>query len=248
MRSQLSNYTEAQRQVLGISFLGVYDKNSNAIAFSGGDQRGTPGNWRLQGSDEVAGDDCVAARYAEQQIVNCNGTVYLVSVVLVFKASDSSLGDASSQGHDSTLLGYLLGGTPLAGPAFIASLLDRQINHPLIWVDRKLIYTNIADAGAIQPVKDDGSTHEYVIGNTAYLGAARSSKIGSRDLVYGVMTPRSAAIRLVGLDRDRGRPGIASCHRDTGGSQPHRQPPVEAVPTATRGSCSNRSWEARPSD
>jgi hypothetical protein len=62
MRSQLSNYTEAQRQVLGISFLGVYDQNSNAIAFSRDEQRGTSGNWRLQSSGEVAGDDCVAAR------------------------------------------------------------------------------------------------------------------------------------------------------------------------------------------
>ena len=47
MRSQLTNYIEAQRRVLGINFLGVYDGKSGAIAFSGGEQNAGLKEWRL---------------------------------------------------------------------------------------------------------------------------------------------------------------------------------------------------------
>src|ERR1700675_1953614 len=35
IKSQLTKYIEAQRQVLHIAFLGVHDRNANIIAFSG---------------------------------------------------------------------------------------------------------------------------------------------------------------------------------------------------------------------
>jgi signal transduction histidine kinase/CheY-like chemotaxis protein/HAMP domain-containing protein len=195
MRSQLTKYIEEQRQVLGITFLAVYDKDSSAIGFSGGAQDATLGTtlgttlgkWQLGTAGETGGEDCVAARYGERQLVRCNGTVYLVSAVLVFKAADSGLGDAS--GHDSTLLGYLVGGTPLAKPALIESLQSRQIAHPLIWVDGELIYANLPTDGLPRLTSGDGAAREYVLQQTAYLGAAKSSEVGSRRLVYGVMTP-----------------------------------------------------------
>lgn len=62
---------------------------------------------------------------AEQQLVTCNNTVYLVSVVPVLRADESNLGDASAQSRQPRLLGYLLGGTPLAAPTLIASVQDR---------------------------------------------------------------------------------------------------------------------------
>ena len=65
MRSQLTKYIEEQRQVLGITFLAVYDKDSGAIAFSGGAQDATLGStfgkWQLGTAGETGGEDCVAA-------------------------------------------------------------------------------------------------------------------------------------------------------------------------------------------
>jgi len=52
-------------------------------------QRWGNGGWARWGDRR---EGCIAGRYVEQQLVSCNGTVYVVSAVLVFKASDSGLG------------------------------------------------------------------------------------------------------------------------------------------------------------
>src|SRR6202051_1738270 len=141
IKSQLANYIEAQRNVLHIAFLGVYDRNAGVIAFTG-DSGVWDGQWKLVTGGKY-GDDCVATIQVDQQLVKCNGTMYLVSVVPIDRPQDANLGDGSTRAKASGLLGYLTGGTPLAGPALIASLQDRQIAHPLIWVDEHIVYTNI---------------------------------------------------------------------------------------------------------
>jgi HAMP domain-containing protein len=187
MRSQLTKYIEGQRKVLGATFLAVYDRNMNPIAFSGGESSTASANWHLGAADEVGGEHCVAGRNISQQLVTCNGTVYLAAVVVVFRAADSSLGDAS--GDSGTPLGYLIGGSQLARPALIEALQSRQIGYPLIWVDDQLIYSNIPGEGVAQPASADGIAHEYVLNGIAFLGAAKSSIVGTRRLTYGVLTP-----------------------------------------------------------
>ena len=101
------------------------------------------------------GDGCVATLQVDQQLVKCDGTMYLVSVVPVERPEDPNLGDAFAA-HNGALLGYLMGGTPLAGPELIASLQDRQIAHPLIWVDDDIVYANISAHDLPPPVPTYG--------------------------------------------------------------------------------------------
>jgi hypothetical protein len=89
--AQLKNYIEAQRQVLGITFLGVYDKNSRITARSGSDQSAANQQWRLSQTQSLGDADCVAVRDAEQQIVTCNGIVYLLSVVAILHGQNANL-------------------------------------------------------------------------------------------------------------------------------------------------------------
>src|SRR6202023_598070 len=83
MSSQLNGYSAAQRQVLGIAFVAVYNADSKNIAFSGTDKDATLGQWRFGAHGEPEGVGCVVARAQPQQLVGCNGTVYLVSAVEV---------------------------------------------------------------------------------------------------------------------------------------------------------------------
>jgi signal transduction histidine kinase/CheY-like chemotaxis protein/HAMP domain-containing protein len=199
IKAQLAKYIEAQRQVLRIAFLSVHDRNSRIIAFSG-EQSGGEQQWQLVASGRH-GADCMVTRELDQQLVKCNGTMYLVSVVPVLRVQDAGLGDAAARTQGSGLLGYLMGGTPLAGPALIAALQNRQIAHPLIWVGEELIYTNIPAPTLPPPVHTYGLVQEYNIDNTAYLGAARSWSVGTQRLIYGVMAPlaplQSALLRSV---------------------------------------------------
>ena len=48
--AQLTRYVEEQRQVLGIAFLGVYDKNLRGIAMSDSRREGTSAQWQFGGS------------------------------------------------------------------------------------------------------------------------------------------------------------------------------------------------------
>jgi signal transduction histidine kinase/CheY-like chemotaxis protein len=187
--AQLKSYIEAQRQVLGIAFLGVYDKNFRIAARSGSGQGSADGQWRLSETQSSGGADCVAVREAEQQIVTCNGIVYLISVIAISRAQDANLGDASSRSQADSLLGYLLGATPLANPELIASLQSRKIAHPLIWVGDKLAYTNLPAADLPPPTALDGSASQYNLGHTAYLGAAKSTPVGMTRVIYAVMAP-----------------------------------------------------------
>src|ERR1700730_13908523 len=108
MASQLNGYIAAQREVLGIAFVAVYNPDSRNIAFSRTEKDATLGEWRFAANGEPAGAGCVVAREQTQQLVRCNGTVYLISAVQVLRVRDSNLGDAG-QNQVSQLLGYLLG-------------------------------------------------------------------------------------------------------------------------------------------
>jgi signal transduction histidine kinase len=207
IKAQLTKYIEAQRQVLGISFLSVFDRNSQIVALSRSENYSNSPVWRLGAASEHGSVDCVGERDTGQQLVTCNGTVYFVSAVPIIKVLDPSLGDASVRAQPTQLLGYLMGGTPVASAALIEALQRRHITYPLIWVGDKLVYSNIAsriipqptslDGTAYeyhsktipQPTSFDGATFEYKIDQSAYLGAAMTSQIGTRSLVYGVMAP-----------------------------------------------------------
>jgi len=197
--AQLSKYIEAQRQVMGISFLGVYARNSSAIAVSSAEQGQIRQRWELGELATAAGAQCIALREVNEQLVACNNTVYLVSVAPVFRPHDTNLGDATAPSQESALLGYLLGATPVAGPGLVASLESRRIAHPLIWFGDKLVYADVPAAELPPPKVSDGSAREYVLDRTAYLGAARTKDIGAHSLVYAVMAPlaplRTALLR-----------------------------------------------------
>ena len=199
--AQLTRYVEEQRQVLGIAFLGVYDKNLRGIAMSDSRREGTSAQWQFGGSAAKPDAGCVASPDAEQQLAVCNGTVYLVSAVSIYRGQDANLGDASNRGQTSALLGHLLGATPLASPELIAGLQSRQIAHPMIWVGDKLVYANLPAPPAPRPSALAGASREYDLGRTPYLGAAKSTSIGTSTLVYAVMAPlaplQSALLRSV---------------------------------------------------
>jgi len=189
MKSQLNGYIEAQRQVLGIAFVAIYNADSRNVAFSGADKDSTIGQWKFITSDGSAGKQCAVARDQLQQLVSCNGTVYLVSAVPVERVRDSNLGDAG-QNQGAQLLGYILGGTPVANSALIGELLSRRILHPLIWAGNELIYSNVATSAAtVRPANLDGKASEYDVEGTAYLGVAKALRIGSQSLDYGVIAP-----------------------------------------------------------
>ncbi len=187
IKAQLTKYIEEQRQVLSIAFLGVYDRASRAMAFSS-DPGAQVGQWKLVESGSY-GEGCVATRQVDQQFVKCNGTVYLVSVVPIERPQEANLGDASSRAQKGALLGYLMGGTPLAGPALIASLQNRQIAHPLIWVGEGIVYANIPARDMPPPEPTYGAVKEFDIDNTPYLGATRTASVGAQRMVYSVMAP-----------------------------------------------------------
>jgi signal transduction histidine kinase/CheY-like chemotaxis protein len=189
MASQLNKYIEAQRQVLRIAFVAVYNPDSRNVAFSGTEKDATPGQWRFAANGEPNGASCVVAREQTEQLVRCNGTVYLVSAVPVLRARDASLGDAG-QNQGSQLLGYILGGMPVANSALIGELLSRRILHPLIWAGGDLIYSNVGTSKeTISPASLDGKANEYSISETAYLGVVKALRIGSQSLEYGVVAP-----------------------------------------------------------
>ncbi len=188
MSSQLTAYVEEQRQVLGIAFVAVYNANSRNIAFAGVERDAALGQWRFAAKGEPGGAGCAVARNQPQQLVRCNGTVYLASVVKVLRAHDANLGDAG-QNQGSQLLGYVLGGTPVANSSLIVELVSRQILHPLIWDGGDLIFSNVAGNEALTPASLDGRAHEYGIDQTAYLGVVKALRIGSQSLEYGVVAP-----------------------------------------------------------
>src|SRR5260370_27067293 len=146
------------------------------------------GQWKLVASGKY-GAACVATLQVDQQLVKCNGTMYLVAVVRIDRPQDTDLGDGSARAQTNGLLGYLVGGTALAGPAFIASLQDRQIAHPLIWVGEDIIYANVPTADLPPPSATYGSVKEFDIDYTAYLGAVRSASIGTQRMTYSVLAP-----------------------------------------------------------
>jgi signal transduction histidine kinase/CheY-like chemotaxis protein len=188
MSSQLNSYSEAQRQVLGIAFVAVYNADSKNIAFSGTDKDTTLGQWHFAANGEPDGTGCAVAREQPEQLVRCHGTVYLVSAVEVRRAHDPNLGDAGKS-RGSQLLGYIMGGTPVANSALIGELLSRRILHPLIWAGNELVYSNVASAKTITPASLDGVAHGYDLDQTAYLGAAKALRVGLQSLEYGVVAP-----------------------------------------------------------
>jgi signal transduction histidine kinase/CheY-like chemotaxis protein len=208
IRPQLTKYLETQRQVLRMTFLGVYSRESRPIAFSGSEPDKHEGQWRLAtaGAGE-GGAQCAVTREVDQQLVSCGGTVYLVSVVPIVRAQEANLGDATTRPQTAGLLGWLMGGSPLASPALIASLQSRRIANPLVWVGEDLIYPKLANAKALLPERTDGSAAEYRMDQTAYLGAAKRATIGTQTLIYGVIEPlaplrstlQSSVLTVVGI-------------------------------------------------
>ncbi len=191
MGLQLNAYVEAQRQELGIAFVAVYTADSRNIAFSGTEKDATIGQWRFAAKDEQSGGGCMVVREeAEQaeQLVRCNGTVYLVSQVQVFGAHEAKSGDAG-QNQGSQLLGYIVGGTQVSNPGLIGELLSRRILHPFIWADGELVYSNVAVPQSIGPASLDGTAHEYDLDQTAYLGVVKALRVESHKLEYGVVAP-----------------------------------------------------------
>src|SRR6202521_595704 len=193
IRSQLTKYIDAQRQVLGISFVRHYNNDLRLIASSpsdGFDQ------WRLRSTEEPGDNECQAS-LEPQHLVPCGGTIFLASVVPVRRIRSTGRGDAVDQASTGDRLGYLLGGSPLANPALIAALESRQIAHPVIWVDGKPIYSNISSSSPAAPASADGSAREYHLGQTTYLGAAKTATIGGRSILYGglvLLDPLRAAL------------------------------------------------------
>ena len=208
IRPQLTKYLETQRQVLRMSFLGVYSRESRSIAFSGSEPDKQEGQWRLAtaGAGE-GGTQCVVTREVDQQLVSCGGTVYLVSVVPIVRAQEANLGDATTRPQTAGLLGWLMGGSPLANPALIASLQSRRIANPLVWVGDDLIYPKLTNAKALLPKRTDGSAAEYRMDQTAYLGAAKQATIGTQTLIYGLLEPlaplrstlQSSVLTVIGI-------------------------------------------------
>jgi signal transduction histidine kinase len=186
---QLTKYIEAQREVMGIDTVSIYGTKGNVIAAADGGQTGDA-RWRL--SDDVAGaapTECVASRQSEKQLVTCNDVAYLVSVAPVFRSHDTNLGDATTPSAQSTLIGYLLGATRIANPSLLASLKDRKITNPIIWLDKAVVYSSIPGIGAWRPEVIDGEARDYAIDGTSYLAAARTETVGAHKLVYAVVSP-----------------------------------------------------------
>ncbi len=188
IRPQLARYLETQRQVLRMTFLGVYGRQSQAMAFSGTEQETQQGRWRLAAEGE-GGGSCVVTRDVDQQLVSCDGTVFLISIVPIVRAQETGLGDAAARTQTAGLLGWLMGGSPLAGPAFISALQNRRIAHPLIWVGDDLVYPPDPTAKVRPPSRTEGTEIEFEFQQTAYLAAIRKTLVGSRTLVYGVLAP-----------------------------------------------------------
>ena len=188
MASQLRGYIEAQRQVLRIAFVAVYDASAKNVAFAGSGKDATLGQWHFATNGERDSADCAVVRDQPEQLVGCNGTVYLISTVAVRRAHDKSLGDAGNS-EGAQLLGFIMGGTPVANAALIGQLQARRILHPLMWAGNRLVYSNIGKAASIAPASLDGDSHEYNIDDTAYLGVAKALRIGQQSLEYGVVAP-----------------------------------------------------------
>jgi hypothetical protein len=83
---------------------------------------------------------------ARQQLVVCNGTVYLVSPAGPW--APMQIWNASDQDHSSRFR-LSAGGTPLAGD-FIASL-NEAINLPPGGVDGRPTYANVPQTGLLWP-------------------------------------------------------------------------------------------------
>jgi signal transduction histidine kinase len=188
MKSQLNKYLEAQRQVLGLSFITVFNANSRVVALADQPDQSMLRAWRFAGAGERSGSDCAVAHEQAEQLAQCNGTLYLVSAAQVVKVRDASLGDAG-QNQGSQLLGYILGGLPVANSGLIGELLSRRIVHPLMWVDGKLVYANLPSTEAMAPASLDGAAHEYRVSQEAYLGVAKALRIGTQSLDYGLVMP-----------------------------------------------------------
>jgi signal transduction histidine kinase/DNA-binding response OmpR family regulator len=189
--SQLNDYIEAQRQVLGFAFIAAYDLDSRNIAFSRTDMDAASGQWKLATTGEEGGTGCVVTRSeAEEaeQFVRCNGTVYLVWQAQVFRTSDSNSSN-TGQSQGSQLAGYLIGGAPVASSGLIEELLSRRISHPMIWADGELVYANVAAPKSTRPASLDGAAHEYDFDQAAYLGVVKALRIGTHSLQYGVVAP-----------------------------------------------------------
>ena len=186
MKSQLNKYLEAQRQVLGMSFVGVFNAESRVVAFSGAETE--TARWRFAGRGEAPGAGCAVSRDQTEQLVDCDGALYLVAMAAVIKIRDASLGDAG-QNQGSQLLGSIIGGLPVANSGLIGELLSRRVLHPLIWAAGKLVYSNLPANETPFPASLDGVADEYDLGETAYLGVAKTLRIGAQTLDYGLVMP-----------------------------------------------------------
>ena len=153
----------------------------SAIARSEG---GSGAEWKLAPVGSPA-TPCIAAQSGEPQLSVCAGTAYLVSVAPILRDQEGR-GDASASG--ALRLGYLLGGTRVAAPALLASLRERQLGHSVIWFENALAHSSLTPHPA-PIIIPDGGVREYEIGDSAYLGGARATQVGSQTLTAGLFSP-----------------------------------------------------------
>ncbi len=183
IKAQLARYVESQREVLGIEFLGAYDRNGRQSAAAAGD-RSQAADWKLL-PRVTQPIPCIVAEGRERQLIRCGGTFYVVAVMPILR-SQGGLGDASA--HTALRLGYLVGATPVAASRLLAALGERRIGETLIWSDNEPVHSSLPQPPRA-PFPMDGAAREYKVGETPYLGAARSVRLGGETVGIGLLSP-----------------------------------------------------------
>ena len=147
------------------TFLGVYRRQSQLHRLlrrrTGKDDRD---NGVSQRREQSKAAPCVVdARARSSSSCSCDGTVYLVSVVPIVRAQEANLGDATQGLRPAGCLAGSWAASPLANPAIIASLQNRRIENPLIWVGDNLIYPTAGKPQkALPPASEPMALHaEY---------------------------------------------------------------------------------------
>jgi class 3 adenylate cyclase/HAMP domain-containing protein len=180
--AQLAGYLDAQRQLLNVAFLAVFNRDGRMSTMVSAP--GSPEQWHLAPLGSSA-SECTASEGSELQLVACGPDVYLVSVAPIVRDREG-IGDASTLGESR--LGFLLGGTVVADQSLLASIEESQLGQSLIWVDGTLVHPD-APGQAMPSIPPDGAVMEYTIGETAVLGTASAVKVAERVLQFGLFSP-----------------------------------------------------------
>jgi signal transduction histidine kinase/CheY-like chemotaxis protein len=194
----LADQVDGQRQALDVTLLGVYaasDARPLVVARSDVDVGLEGLTLRLEGGD---GRACVASREL-LQVLTCAGKDYLVSVLPLYSNTERApgAGERAAEGQ-SQLMGYLVGGAPLIAPELVASVHRLRLSQPIVWIDDRVVRSELTSSQVTPPGGDDSSPRRQLIDGAAYLGATRAERIGPRSLAYGVflaLGPLEARLR-----------------------------------------------------